>query len=1157
MSNNKGLNVIKASAGSGKTFTLALKYIEQVLFVQGKNGMLELRQAKDYHQHILAITFTNKATQEMKTRIVKELYTLSQDPTKSDFYGLMTKRCSAQAIKGLQDAAKQALSDLLFNYTAFRVSTIDSFFQSVLRNFARELDRDYNYDLELNDKYVTKIVTQNFLSSLGKERKQAGDKMTQVERWVQEFQSLQLDNNDKWNSLYDLSDNQYGPMTLAKFAADNINKEFVRKKLDELCDYLSGNNNVNNLERITKFRDLLKLAAKKHREKLESTDWQDCAKRILNDMDASEIDPRKTFYKFYTQGIYTVTDSLKKIIDNPSDPFRKNHGPTDKDTLDKLSKLISDLCKHNKMMQFFNLMVKNLSYVGLLGEINKKLEEYRRESNTLLIADTNELINKVVTTYQDAPFIYERTGTWINSYMLDEFQDTSVTQYSNFLPLIKESLSREQDNFNLVIGDVKQAIYRFRNADPSLFRDKIEDDFSGQITHDMLRVNWRSLKNIIDFNNTFTGAMISLPVYKQYDALKRSYMPNGKTEDYEQLLSPKHSNGQQGMVKVMFKDNNGIALEKLDNVTSIIVDYLLELHERFEWKDIIILVNKNKEGRAVIEQVLQHNNEVRSCGEGITIPIVSGEMMNLNRSTSVRRIINMLRFIDVTNYVLNSDDDTSDQQSNNEEISRRATRQQLAEQKQFAVLDEFVKQLDGRDNLTSEQVGEVLNQCFEIVNAQAHSTAEQQMQQYATILSSILSPQQSELMSLVSVVEQLIASHINSTESTDETIFLHAFQNCVIKFSSQNNGGTVREFLRYWDRNKNAINVPDSGDVNAVNVLTIHKSKGLEADCVVIPCANWSTQASDNDLWVSKNDWLDNGGKQMLNDMVGSDWGEDIVPPIMVVPRGAMDIANEYGYLNKINDKESENDIIDNLNRTYVAFTRPRKELHIFAVGKPEKEGTITQQLYTIVPHIENMNQVIDGQFQLGQPWAQEEKTSPQANEWINKEIPPYAVASSQVMVNLPSDVGSMRETGKRLHAMLSLINSRSDIDKAVRLCVRRGIITNDPTDPWNATVARERLTALLNREDVKEWFDDGNKVYNERPLMVETREHDFTNKRPDRVIQRPDGSWVVIDYKFGQRDDEKHFKQVRPYMFALNKATGKYVTGYIWYLTLDTIVPV
>lgn len=1162
-SSYSGLNVIKASAGSGKTYTLAKNYIEHVLFVPGKGGKLELRRAKDYHQHILAITFTNKATQEMKTRIVNEMFTLSLDPAKSDYYDDFKKECSQDALDGLKDAASQALNALLFNYSAFKVSTIDSFFQSVLRNFARELDRDYNYDIELNDKYAVRLATQSFLSSLGKERQLTGGKITQVEKWVKEFQSIQLDAKAKWNSLYDLDGSQYGPPTLATFAADNINKEFVRKHLDDLCDYLSGNKVGENLEKIMTFRDILNNAAKSNLKKFETTSWQNEVKKILGVVPDDHFKHNKPFYKLYTYGTDYDSDSLKRMIADPTDPFKNGYKPTDTVMLGKLSAKVKEIIESKYYHKLFDALTRHLCFVGLLGEINKKLDEYRRDNNTLLIADSNELISKVISTHEDAPFIYERTGTWINTYMLDEFQDTSETQYGNFLPLLKESLSHSQDNFNLIIGDVKQAIYRFRNADPSLFRDRIDKDFT-HIHPDTLRHNWRSLKNIIDFNNSFIEKLLALQLYDGCSALKRSYMPDGKDEYYKQLVPSKRETGEQGMVKVLFKDNNGKQLNALDDVNDFIIDYLLELHERFDWKDIIILVNRNKEGQSIVETVLDHNKKVHAQEPGKVIPIVSGEMMKLHRSTAVRRLINMLRFIDLTDYVFNAEDDELDNTKIDTDVTARTQRKRLAEQRKFVALGKFIEQIEVQGTSTSEQAGDVLNQCFEDINAQASLPTDKQLEQYALMLNDMLPSRQSGMMSLVSIVEHLIHSYVNNTESSEESIYLHAFQNCVIQFANQSNGGTVREFLRYWDRNKDNINVPDSGDVNAVNVLTIHKSKGLEAHCVIVPYAGWSNDASNSDLWVTREEWLNDGGRQLLDIAAGKDkWSKDIVPPILLMPRTALKVGgDEFGLFTKITVREGENDIIDNINRTYVAFTRPRKELHIFAVKLPKSgKNSIANQLEAIVPGMKGMELIGDGQYQMGKPWVRENdsNTSTKDNEvkWTNKELDSYAVSTNQVMVNLPSDINDMRETGKRLHALLSLITTRSDIDKAVRLCVRRGIITNDPNDPWNAAVARERLTALLNREDVKEWFDDGNKVYNERPLIVENYNHDFETKRPDRVIQRPDGSWVVIDYKFGQRNDEKHFKQVRPYIFALNKATGKYVTGYIWYLTLDTIVPV
>ena len=197
---NNGLLVIKASAGSGKTYTLTKLYIEQLLFRANAQGSLELRKHPNYHRHILAITFTNKATDEMKSRIIKELYQLAQDPTHSDYYSYFSKRCTQEALNGLQEAARDALVSILFNYSEFTVSTIDSFFQSILRCFARELDRDYNYEVQIDSDYAITVAVHNFLLQLGRDAARMGkSRSTTIEKWVRDFISNEVSQSKKWN----------------------------------------------------------------------------------------------------------------------------------------------------------------------------------------------------------------------------------------------------------------------------------------------------------------------------------------------------------------------------------------------------------------------------------------------------------------------------------------------------------------------------------------------------------------------------------------------------------------------------------------------------------------------------------------------------------------------------------------------------------------------------------------------------------------------------------------------------------------------------------------------------------------------------------------------------------------------------------------------
>ncbi len=1198
-----GMKIIKASAGSGKTFMLAQSYIEQLLFkpstTMDKNGkpLLELRWdpkrqgvQPNYHQHILAITFTNKATNEMKERIIKELYVLSSNPLESDHYDTFKTRCVPQDIDLLQQAAAQALAAILFDYSSFRVKTIDSFFQQVLRSFARELDRDGGYELEINGNYAVAAATHNFLLSLGRDAVRSNEDLTPAEEWVKEHLKQNTANNKGWTDLFANSSRND---SLSK-KARKINDEFFREHMDDIKKYLSDSDGNTYLGRINAFKKALIDAAKAYEEtfnSLNSTLLNDLHQAFaLASVDESTLRGNGKLANLLSGKTTISEDNLDKtrpMCDNLAQQFKKN-APVTEELLSNISQLVGNVCRNLEFMTALNETARKLSFLGLLGEIHKKLEEYCQESNTVLIADTNDLIDRVVKSAPDAPFIYERMGTWINHYMLDEFQDTSRKQYENFLPLLDESISHATDNFNLIIGDAKQAIYRFRNADPSLFREQVNIKFTGHQSQ-TLDTNWRSQRNIIEFNNEFIDHMLELTPASVSDTCNelviKTYKPEGKRDDYAQHVSPNRDKKPAGMVRVLFKDFDGNELKDRNDVTPMMVKYFTQLHERFAWNEILVLVNAHKDGQEIVEAILDHNKRVRGgkLAEGESnqvIPVVSAEMMALARSTAVRRIIGMLRFIDLTSYVMHHEDESDDTGNRNDSIRQAANRKRLKAQRQFVALGKFVAAVGNREFDNPCEVGDILKQCFSDTDSQAGKSAHEQMDNYADLLNALLPASDTQVMSLAGIVEHLIANHLASNSNNgDENIFLHALQNLVLAWSSKRNGGTIREFLHFWDDNSDKINVPAADGVDAINVMTIHASKGLEAECVVIPCASWKLNGSkDTEYWFTKEDWINGGGIGMI-EQAGVKIDKGDIPPVIAMPLTHAQCMTTYSMFKDTVDKFVADTLIDNINKTYVAFTRPRKELHVFSVGgwprqnnrpipleKVSTSDNINHLMMHVVDKMKDKFIAVDGKdgwYQMGEPYVDTDKIHAGENNQATaitpdddpSNMPQYAVSKHQVHVLLPDDVNSMREVGKRLHALLSRINDRDDLDAALSWGERRGIIIAGRE--WNREHISSMLQAIDSDPQVAQWFDKGNTVLNERPLLVVNDDGSREFKRPDRIVKRADGSYIIVDYKFGDRHDNKHSRQVKQYMKTLHEATGASVEGYVWYVTAGEVLSV
>ena len=1190
-----GLMVIKASAGSGKTYTLAKLYIEQLLLRPSESGKMILRHRPDYHKHILAITFTNKATDEMKRRIVKELYQLAQDIKESDYYSYFAERCEPDAFNGLQQAAQEALNSILLNYSTFMVSTIDSFFQSILRNFARELDHDYNYEVQIDQDYATKIAVRNFLMALGRDHERTGKKTTTaIEKWVMEFIRINMQQSSDWNF--------FAGKALTEFA-ENINSELFRNHLKSIRTYLSKKDDeegkvVTDLSKIQRFVQLL-IKGRNHYKTRYTTLYTDRMADIMqrHNIPVTNLHKKWFLLDFLYAGAMASGKDLNDACRQPTNEkllkqFTGKFVPSD-DALAEITTLCNELTADYDRWQLLDSMINDVGLLGLLGAIDDKLEEYRKDTNTILIADTNELIYRLIGSPRDKkddnkknnnddtiiPFIYERTGTWINHYMIDEFQDTSRKQYDNFLPLLKDSLSNGLDNFNMIIGDSKQSIYRFRNADPSLFRDAIDLDFSNQpMFQDTLPTNYRSARAVVDFNNALFELIVNhyAPAGNSdavADIVRRTYMPTGELSDFQQK---KHITDPQGLVCVITKDTAGMILKEAQQVLDMLPDYLLELHQRYDWRHIGILVNTKAEGADIVARLLEHNHQSPADKQ---INVMSDESMLLRSAPTVRRVISILRFIDLVQYHHQEELEDEEEEQLEESIKSFANKKRLSNQRLNQALSKFIAKLAKTETTDAQIAGDILDETFNELPSEKEMPLEELMDKYADELKRLLPPTGTNALTLNTIIEHVL-SCIMDESSKKDTAFLLELQSCANQFTMSSPGGTVREFLRYWDQHKDSLTVAATSTGNSITVLTIHKSKGMEFDCVILPFVKWeiATNSQEHIYWMPKDYWLEDGcGAHLFDDVTNAEYDDDIVPPLLPMRRKKLENFTDGGF-GKFVVQQQSNTLIDNLNKTYVAFTRPKEELHIFAYNYDpnkspanENAGQLVGRLAPDVPKIvKNEN----GWLQLGAPRTihktleekQQEAEMRKKKEKEGKKLdepptpidmPPYHVSPSPgvVRVKLPREVTASASEGIRIHDMLSRIKYPSDAPKALRQAQYHGII-GQPGCPWSLQDAQKLLEQLFTQPETTAWWAEDNVVYSERNLEGF---NDNKNKRPDRIVRRPDGTIIIIDYKTG-RPHHKDIEQVNKYMERMRLLGHKRVEGYLLYINPEepySIIPV
>ena len=469
------LTVYRASAGAGKTYKLTGEYL--TLLFTGPGAF----------RRILAVTFTNKATDEMKTRIVDELYNLASG-RKSDYVELLKSAYSLTEIQVRKQAA-QILIDILHDYSAFNISTIDRFFQQTMRVFTREIGLQGGYGIEMDQELVLTTAIDNLLSDL--EKPESKDLLG----WLLRFAEDKIESGGEWNLRKDI-------MALSREVFKESYKAFSeavgrdiedKKALEDYKNELYGI--IRSVEATAKELGERGLAIL-NKYGLKVTDFKGGSRSPLTLLDrlvqGEMKEPSATFIGLADNldGCFTKTVSLgtRQIIGCAFEDGLN-------DCIKGIISLFGNLTAYNTARE----IVRYYYTLGILTDVSRQIAAYREEKNVMLIADTTELLSKVIEG-SDAPFIYEKTGTHVDHYMIDEFQDTSGMQWNNFRPLIEESLAHSRDN--LIVGDVKQSIYRFRNSDWKLLDGQVQADFSPEVVHEeTLKDNWRSCRNIVEFNN--------------------------------------------------------------------------------------------------------------------------------------------------------------------------------------------------------------------------------------------------------------------------------------------------------------------------------------------------------------------------------------------------------------------------------------------------------------------------------------------------------------------------------------------------------------------------------------------------------------------------------------------------------------------------------
>lgn len=1109
------LTIYKASAGSGKTYTLALEYIRALLGVKNPetgtsrlNGAPGTRRRHHRHRAILAITFTNKATDEMKTRIVRELDTLAHDVSASGYTAELCRTLGCTPAQ-LSAEAATALHELLTDYRNFNVSTIDSFSQTILRTFAREVDRQGDYEIELNDKYAVAAGLGLMMDDLnfGSAPHEA-----QIRQWIDGFMREQMDNGRSFN-VFQNSRNLSGD--IVNYVLRMCSEKF--KAHSRAClDYLEDTG------RIQRYRAAVAAEAEALPARL-----REIAAGALEQLDA-EADGRRKCRSALTGVLEAYAASrgddsklglgkpesaktYKKICldGQPKDVWTASALPKVKGKAqyppEGLTAVLADAARQLRegalRLRVLKMLASAARELEFLGLAWKYVAQYRRDNNVVLMSDTNDLVKRIING-SEVPFIYERTGMELKHFLIDEFQDTSRMQWDNLKPLLANGLQLHRAD-SLIIGDEKQAIYRFRNSDSSLLHHRVAtDDFP----HDhVLRgsapadnTNHRSAHGIVRFNNALFGHLASDLGVEGYENVEQALF--GRFDglgSYVELRPAGQAGGEDADVP--------------DTVLQATGEAIMRQHAAgYPWKKIAVLAATNNQVTHIVEYLM------RSCPE---IPLSSDEGLHLCRSAAVNLVVSILKYVDRSYGPEGHFDPDSAGYADHSDILLLMSRFEYAVSLDGSSLPEALDRA-----MHPEAAGRLAAEAETVRGAHASN--------------------------LPALVEIIIGRCVPEALRRTEMAYLAAFQDCVLKYCSMYNP-SAHAFLAWWDRMGAAQTLGSSDSLDAVRVMTIHKGKGLEWDCVHIPFASWRLAAKPETEW-------------MPVERLGAGDPADR-PPVLPLTTSALWTEMGPEFAARYNENKALQ-LADRLNMTYVAFTRPRRELTVHYGADTGVGAYIGRALAEAFP----------GQGQDGGVYIFGEPTRPEATPDVARaqgaESLEYCVYSRDDTRELttifddtapdeddlevgneePKALAEATRRGNELHEIMSRMRTRADLARAIMATARHSYMS-PATRREYASIIGEAFDA--EPELTGRWFGPGVRVMAERSIYVPAREMNF---RPDRLVRYPDGSIDVVDYKFTSEQHAAHRGQVAHYMALLREmGLGPDIRGYLWYPLLRTVVRV
>lgn len=1036
-------SIYDASAGSGKTYTLVKEYLKIIL----------LSKKPDAYRNILAITFTNKAVHEMKSRIVESLSEFAKESPSEKALRLMQDihRETGLSLASITGKAKSIIKNLIHNYAAFDISTIDKFTHKVIRAFAHDLDLPITFEVSLDTESLLIEAVDAIIAQAGED-----EELTNL---LVDFTMEKTDDDKSWDVSREIMET--GKMILN----ENNREEIAQLKDNKIEDFISIKIKLNRL-----CADL----------KEENVVLANAALEIIKN---NGIDHKSFSGSYFPNHLNSIAEN-KFNSNNKTyhefDAIKINKTAIDRASIEaiipEMLAILDVIYKNYQKKDFYEAFLKNITPLSLLNTLSNKLADIQKEQNILSIAEFNKLINEQIQN-QPAPFIYERLGEKYKHFFIDEFQDTSEMQWQNLIPLIDNATSSEdllgERGSLMIVGDPKQSIYRWRGgkAEQFIALSKDQNPFNNPDKKLFsLETNWRSYSQIIDFNNNFFGFIANEFAHVDYKDLYQNHshqLENSKKGGFVSIafipkVEKEDLSASQQLNQLDSEASSEENLGKIALYLAATLDTIQKVKLKgFTYKDIAILTRKKANGIAIANYLTEQG-----------IPILSSESLLIGSSSEVQCITTVLRYLK----------NNSDRESKANFLYYIAVNLSP----KVAIHDFIALGMEQQNETEFEQWLASYDVHFSFYNTRKKSLYE---------------------------ATEIIISKVIPIEKRNA--YVQYFLDIILEQDLKKQSG-IADFLNYWDTAKQKLSIPSPEGKDAVRIMTIHTSKGLEFPVVIFPFAE-----EDYSKGPREKMWL-NADKEEFG-----------LPKVLVDKSSKVESYSEDAAL--VYNQKKQEELLDDINVLYVAMTRAEEQLYVISgLVSKNKDGNYPNNMASFFIQYLELNSDFE-ENQLEYEFGNSEKLSVTNKKIDETETIPQLLATldpksikiaqrESLMWNTKQQKAI--EYGNILHEILSFIKTKEDIDLALTKATENGLIVSSQKEEVLKTIEE-----IVNHQDLQLFFSNEHKILNEKTII----QKEGNSVKPDRMVLTKQNEIYLLDYKTGSHQT-KYQMQLENYQYAIEK---------------------